>query len=277
MTSIVKKQNWIVITVVAAMLVGGVVSCGSGPVKAIIDHKVENWAEWTPETIRKYPTEWLMSAQRDLSEKQMKLKVSRTGIRRNQIRWEGSYRISRREATDLSKYLDKAKEKYRKADRNNAWPIYGWPLFRGDKNFGESYDRKRFQKIIVTQHRAKGRADRRMETYKKMAFRAESMVEKIGDKQHQINEVLLDLDLAIELAKAAEQMTDLTGLSDRGREIQVTVKALMEELDRAFDNQSLPAMNRSLNDEFFFEEIMRKSEARKAIKPAVHVVAREAK
>ena len=102
-------------------------------------------------------------------------------------------------------------------------------------------------------------------------------MEKSDDKQYQINAVLLDLDLAIELAKAAEQMTDLTGLSDRGREIQVTVEVLMEELDRAFDNQSLPAMNRSLNNEFLFEEIMRKSEARKAIKPAVYVVAREAK
>lgn len=275
MSRIVKKQNWIATMAIAAMLVGGAVSCGQGP-----DEKYpprENRSEWTPETIRKYPKGWMVSAQRDLNEKHMKLKGRRTYIHRNQRRWDDSYRISRREATDLGKHLDKAKEKYREADRNNAWPIYGWPVFPGDRNFGESYGRKRFQKIIVTLHRAKGRADRRIGAYKKMVSKAESMMEKIDDKQHQIKEVLLDLDLGIELAKVAEQMTDLTGLSNRGREIQVTVEALMEELDRAFDNQLIPDLNRSLNNELLFDEIMRKSEARKAIKPAVYVVAREAK
>ena len=55
------------------------------------------------------------------------------------------------------------------------------------------------------------------------------MTERIDDKQDQIGEILLDLALAIEMAKAAEQMTDPTGLSERGKNIQVTVEALMEE------------------------------------------------
>ena len=107
---------------------------------------------------------------------------------------------------------------------------------------------------------------------------AQTLIEKIDTKQEQINEILLDLALAIEMAKAAEQMTGLTGLTDRGREIQVTVKALMEELDGAFDGYSLPSMNKSMSDELLFQEIMNRTEAKKAIKqPAVHVVAREAK
>ena len=122
------------------------------------------------------------------------------------------------------------------------------------------------------------RAERKVGTYRKMVSRAESLTEKIDAKQDQISEILLDLALAIEMAKAAEQMTDLTGLSDRGKEIQVTVKALMEELDKAFDGHSLPSMNRSLNNDVLFEEILNKSEAKKTTKnPAVHVVAREAK
>jgi hypothetical protein len=129
----------------------------------------------------------------------------------------------------------------------------------------------------VSQHKAKERAERRVVTYKKMVSRAESLTEKIDVKQEQINEVLLDLSLTIELAKAAEQMTDLTGFSDRGKEIHVTVKALMEELDRAFDDSSIPSMNRSLNNEVIFDEIMNRSSAEGSINPTVHVTAKEAK
>ena len=70
MNYIIKKQNWVATTIVAVLLLGGAVYFVSDPARAIIDRKVENWTEWTPDTIRKYPTEWLMSAQGDLSEKQ---------------------------------------------------------------------------------------------------------------------------------------------------------------------------------------------------------------
>ena len=53
--------------------------------------------------------------------------------------------------------------------------------------------------------------------------RAESLTERIDDKQDQIGEILLDLALAIEMAKAAEQMTDLICLSERGKDIQANL------------------------------------------------------
>ena len=129
----------------------------------------------------------------------------------------------------LNKYLDNAKELYVTADMNDSWQVS-----LGERVYSKSYDQAKLQGAIVSQHKAKERAERRVTTYKKMVSRADSLTEKIDAKQEQINEVLLDLSLTIELAKAAEQMTDLTGLSDRGKEIHVTVKALMEELDRAF-------------------------------------------
>ena len=259
--------------VVAVLLIGGVVYFVSDPIKAIIDRKVENWTEWTPEKIREYPAEWLMSAQRDLGERQKKLKGRRFSIRKNQFSWEDSFRRSEREVKVLGKYLAVAAERYRDAEKNDAWPVS-----MRDEDYAESYDRNRLKNEMVAQYKAKDRAERKTETYKKMVSRAESLTERIDAKQDQISEILLDLALAIEMAKAAEQMTDLTGLYDRGKEIQVTVKALMEELDRAFDGHSLPSMNRSLNNDVLFEEIMNKSEAKKTTKnPAVHVVAREAK
>ena len=259
--------------VVAVLLIGGVVYFVSDPIKAIIDRKVENWTEWTPEKIREYPAEWLMSAQRDLGERQKKLKGRRFSIRKNQFSWEDSFRRSEREVKVLGKYLAVAAERYRDAEKNDAWPVS-----MRDEDYAESYDRNRLKNEMVAQYKAKDRAERKTETYKKMVSRAESLTERIDAKQDQISEILLDLALAIEMAKAAEQMTDLTGLYDRGKEIQVTVKALMEELDRAFDGHSLPSMNRSLNNDVLFGEIMNKSEAKKTTKnPAVHVVAREAK
>ena len=52
----------------------------------------------------------------------------------------------------------------------------------------------------------------------------------------------------------------------------------MEELDGAFDGHSLPSMNRSLNNDVLFDEMMNKSEAKKTTKtPAIHVAAKEAK
>ena len=259
--------------VVAVLLIGGVVYFVSDPIKAIIDRKVENWTEWTPEKIREYPAEWLMSAQRDLGERQKKLKGRRFSIRKNQFSWEDSFRRSEREVKVLGRYLAVAAERYRDAEKNDAWPVS-----MRDEDYAESYDRNRLKNEMVAQYKAKDRAERKTETYKKMVSRAESLTERIDAKQDQISEILLDLALAIEMAKAAEQMTDLTGLYDRGKEIQVTVKALMEELDRAFDGHSLPSMNRSLNNDVLFEEIMNKSEAKKTTNnPAVHVVAREAK
>ena len=273
MNYIIKKQNWMATAVVAVLLVGGVVYFVSDPIKAIIDRKVENWTEWTPEKIREYPAEWLMSAQRDLGERQKKLKGRRFSIRKNQFSWEDSFRRSEREVKVLGKYLAVAAERYRDAEKNDAWPVS-----MRDEDYAESYDRNRLKNEMVAQYKAKDRAERKTETYKKMVSRAESLTERIDAKQDQISEILLDLALAIEMAKAAEQMTDLTGLYDRGKEIQVTVKALMEELDRAFDGHSLPSMNRSLNNDVLFEGIMNKSEAKKTTKnPAVHVVAREAK
>ena len=273
MNYIIKKQNWMATAVVAVLLIGGVVYFVSDPIKAIIDRKVGNWTEWTPEKIREYPTEWLMSAQRDLGERQKKLKGRRFSIRKNQFSWEDSFRRSEREVKVLGKYLAVAAERYRDAEKNDAWPVS-----MRDEDYAESYDRNRLKNEMVAQYKAKDRAERKTETYKKMVSRAESLTERIDAKQDQISEILLDLALAIEMAKAAEQMTDLTGLYDRGKEIQVTVKALMEELDRAFDGHSLPSMNRSLNNDVLFEEIMNKSEAKKTTKnPAVHVVAREAK
>lgn len=273
MNYIIKKQNWMATAVVAVLLIGGVVYFVSDPIKAIIDRKVENWTEWTPEKIREYPAEWLMSAQRDLGERQKKLKGRRFSIRKNQFSWEDSFRRSEREVKVLGKYLTVATERYRDAEKNDAWPVS-----MEDGDYAESYDRNRLKNEMVAQYKAKDRAERKTETYKKMVSRAESLTERIDAKQDQISEILLDLALAIEMAKAAEQMTNLTGLSDRGKEIQVTVKALMEELDRAFDGHSLPSMNRSLNNDVLFEEILNKSEAKKTTKnPAVHVVAREAK
>jgi hypothetical protein len=273
MNYIIKKQNWMATAVVAVLLIGGVVYFVSDPIKAIIDRKVENWTEWTPEKIREYPAEWLMSAQRDLGERQKKLKGRRFSIRKNQFSWEDSFRRSEREVKVLGKYLAVAAERYRDAEKNDAWPVS-----MRDEDYAESYDRNRLKNEMVAQYKAKDRAERKTETYKKMVSRAESLTERIDAKQDQISEILLDLALAIEMAKAAEQMTDLTGLYDRGKEIQVTVKALMEELDRAFDGHSLPSMNRSLNNDVLFEEIMNKSEAKKTTNnPAVHVVAREAK
>ena len=271
MNYIIKKQNWMATAVVTVLLIGGVVYFVSDPIKAIIDRKVENWTEWTPEKIREYPAEWLMSAQRDLGERQKKLKGRRFSIRKNQFSWEDSFRRSEREVKVLGKYLAVAAERYRDAEKNDAWPVS-----MRDEDYAESYDRNRLKNEMVAQYKAKDRAERKTETYKKMVSRAESLTERIDAKQDQISEILLDLALAIEMA--AEQMTDLTGLYDRGKEIQVTVKALMEELDRAFDGHSLPSMNRSLNNDVLFEEIMNKSEAKKTTKnPAVHVVAREAK
>ena len=273
MNYIVKKQNWVATAVVMAMLFGGVVYTVSDPARAVIDRKVENWTEWTPEKIREYPAEWLMSAQRDLGERQKKLKGRRFSIRKNQFSWEDSFHRSEREVKVLGKYLAVAAERYLDAEKNDAWPVS-----TRDGDYAESYDRNRLKNEMVAQYKAKDRAERKTETYKKMVSRAESLTERIDAKQDQISEILLDLALAIEMAKAAEQMTDLTGLSNRGKEIQVTVKALMEELDRAFDGHSLPSMNRSLNNDVLFEEIMNKSEAKKTTKnPAVHVVAREAK
>ena len=273
MNYIVKKQNWLATAVVAVLLAGGVVYFVSDPVKAIIDRKVENWTEWTPEKIREYPAEWLMSAQQDLGERQKQLKSRRFSIRKNQFSWEDSFRRSEREVKVLGKYLAVAKDRYRTAEQNDAWPVS-----MRDGDYTESYDRNRLKKEMVVQYRAKDRAKRKVETYKKMVSRAESLTERIDAKQDQISEILLDLALAIEMAKAAEQMTDLTGLSERGKEIQVTVKALMEELDGAFDGHSLPSMNRSLNNDVLFEEIMNKSEAKKTTRnPAIHVAVREAK
>ncbi|MDE0822125.1 MAG: hypothetical protein OSA95_13460 [Opitutales bacterium] len=272
MNYIIKQRNWAATTIVAVLLLGGAVYLVSDPARAIIDRKVENWTEWTPETIRKYPTEWLMSAQGDLSEKQQSLKNSRFDIRRNQIRWDGSLRSSQREVAMLNKYLGKAKELYATAEMNDSWPVS-----LGERVYSKSYDQAKLQGAIVSQYKSKERAERRVATYKKMVSRAESLTDKIDTKQEQINEVLLDLSLTIELAKAAEQMTDLTGLSDRGKEIHVTVKALMEELDRAFDDSSIPSMNRSLNNEVIFDEIMNRSSAEGLLNSAVHVTAKEAK
>jgi hypothetical protein len=272
MKYIIEKRNWVATAVVSVLLLGGAVYLVSDPARAIIDRKVENWTEWTPETIRKYPTEWLMSAQRDLSEKQQNLKNSRFDIRRNQIRWDGSLRSSQRDVAMRIKFLDKAKEMYAAAEMNGSWPVSF-----GDRTYSKTYDQSKLQREIVIQFKAKERAERRVMTYKKMASRAETLTEKIDAKQEQIHEVILDLALTIELAKAAEQMTGLTGLSDRGKEIHITVKALMEELDRAFDDSSMPSMNRSLNDEIMFDEIMNRSSAEDSRNSANLVVAREAK
>ncbi len=266
MNYIIKKQNWAATALIAVVLLGGGGYFLSEPARAIIDRKVENWTEWTPETIRKYPTEWLLSAQKDLSEKQQKLKTSRFDVRRNQIRWDASFLRSQREVAILDKYLAKAKVLYKEAAENDSWPVSF-----NNRTHSKSFEQSNLQREIVAQHKAKERADRRFETYKKMVSKAETLMEKIDTKQEQINEVLLDLALTIELAKAAEQMTDLTGLSDRGKEIQVTVKALMEELDQAFDDNSIPSMNRSLNNEVIFDEIMNQSDAGDAKKLGAQV------
>ena len=273
MNYIVQKQNWVATAVVAVLLVGGVAYFVSDPAKASMDGLWEEWTTWTPDKIREKPAEWLTFAQKDLTERQKKLKGRRFSIRKNQFSWEDSYSRSDREAKVLSMRLDEAVETVRKADQNDSWPV-----IYGDGIHSESYDRNRLKKEMISHGKAKDRAERRVESYKKMASRAKTLIDKIDTKQEQINEILLDLALAIEMAKAAEQMTGLTGLTDRGREIQVTVKALMEELDGAFDGYSLPSMNKSMSDELLFQEIMNRSEAKKAIKqPAVHVVAREAK
>lgn len=270
MNYIIQKRHWATTAIVAVLVLGGAVYFVSEPARAIIDRKVENWTEWTPETIRKYPTEWLMSAQQDLNEKQQNLKNSRFDVRRNQIRWNGSLRSSQREVAMLNKYLDKAKEVYAEAETADSWPVSF-----NQNTYSKPYDQPKLQREIVTQFKAKERAERRVETYKKMVSRAGTLTDKIDTKQEQINEVLLDLALTIELAKAAEQMTDLTGLSDRGKEIHITVKALMEELDQAFNDSSVPSMNRSLNNEVIFDEIMNRSNAGNTKNSEAHIAVKE--
>ena len=159
MNYIVKKQNWLATAVVAVLLAGGGVYLVSDPVKAIIDRKVENWTEWTPEKIREYPAEWLMSAQQDLGEGVKQLKSRRFSIRKNQFSWEDSFRRSEREVKVLEKYLAVAKERYRTAEQNDAWPVS-----MRDGDYAESYDRNRLKKEMVAQYRAKDRAKRKSET-----------------------------------------------------------------------------------------------------------------
>jgi len=247
-----EKTNWLKVGVIALVIIAGGSYLFSDPVQAIVDRKVSNWTEWTPETIRSHPTEWLLSAQEDLIKKHASLKASRFDIRRNQLRWEDSLRTSKREVAQLEKFVERAKTAYLEAENKQEWPVQ---LINHE--FATAYNKGDLQKEIVTKHRAQKRAAQRVATYHRMVTRADTLTTKIDTKLDQINEVQLDVALAIELSKAAEQLTDITGLSDRGKEIQVTVKALMEELDGAFESSSSSSLQNELGDELMFEQIMK--------------------
>jgi hypothetical protein len=251
MNQYINKSNWPKIMAVTAIIFAGVAYYFSDPFQAIVDRKVSNWTEWTPETIRNHPTEWLMSAQEDLVKKRANLKASRFDIRRNQLRWEDNLRAAKRDEVTSAKFVDKAKLAYRLAEERQEWPVQF-----SKREFSKAYGKETLQKEIVAKHREQKRASQRVATYHRMVTRADSLTSKIDTKLDQINEVQLDVALAIELSKAAEQLTDITGLSDRGKEIQVTVKALMEELDGAFEGSTSSSLQNDLGDEIMFEQIM---------------------
>jgi hypothetical protein len=236
--------------VLSAALIGGAVywvKHGKGPGHEEVIKFAEDPFQWDSGEIRQAPELWYRSARRELTGIRQDLANARFGVEVKNRKWQNSNANAKAKIKSYTAFLAKAKPRYNEAEVGLTWPVS-----LNDRQF----DRTKLQSTIVRVHRDLQRERKRARTYTDMVDKAQRMSKKLTGKLEALVQLDLDLALGQEMASMKLSLDQLSGLTNRGADIEATAAALEMEMAGLFDADLSFADPQGGVDEATFAAIM---------------------
>ena len=240
----------LMIAVFCILILGGLFYFGSDVYKTKADSALRNFSEWTPDTIAKYPLNYLDFCEKQTNEALVKLKSSEIAIAQKKSKLQ-SMRDETKELVDLgATALKELKELYKAASSKKDWPV----TWRGN-SLSEDLCKKQIVKINK-EYVSKSAI---LAKYNSAVDQLSNQAAKVQESRDLAKEQIANVSTNREMLKIQEITSDLTtNLVAMKGVIETSVVAVAAEETGSLSISDLKAQGASVVSDDDFTKIMSK-------------------